>query len=259
MAFPLKSALSALVAGMALFACGQPDPVDLKQSGLRVCTPNDLIECVCPNTTNGLKRCNADGTGFEECRISDTRSCDDPVTMKDSGPPVNKCGNGTPDPGEACDDGNKADGDFCSSLCLPKGDPKGAGTCPGMPVHLWGSEVVEGSANTVSYEKSHTADKPCADVSIGLFGNDRVFAVTAHRAGTLHVETSAASYDVVLFVHTTCLDNKTEVACANAHIYDDLGGEQLDTPIKKDQTLYVIVDGGSSVSTGDTQIRFSIK
>jgi len=38
------------------------------------------------------------------------------VEIMDSEPPPG-CGNGTPDPGEACDDGNLEDGDCCSRLC----------------------------------------------------------------------------------------------------------------------------------------------
>jgi cysteine-rich repeat protein len=255
MAIHLKSALTA---GLLLMACGQPDPVNL-QTGIRICEPDALIECKCPNTSPGLKRCNADGSGFEECRISDTQACTETTIVKDAGPPVNKCGNGKVDPGEACDDGNKADGDLCSSLCLPKGDPVAAGTCPGMPVHLWDSEVIEASANTVSYMNTHMSDTVC-NVSRGLFGTDRVFAVTAHKAGTLHVETSAASYDVVLFVRKVCADITTPfTACANAHTGEDFAAEQLDTPIANDETLYVIVDGGAIAETGDTQIRFSIR
>jgi cysteine-rich repeat protein len=267
MNFPLRPlfghALAALtlalpLAGLAATGCASNDPQDLAQSGLRVCDPAAFIRCLCPNSSEGVKRCNDYGTGFDECRISETRACDEPPPVMDAGPPpVNKCGNGTVDPGEACDDGNKKDGDFCSSVCLPTGDPKGAGLCPGVPVHLWGSEVIEASANTVSYPNSHKAENPC-NMSMGLFGNDRVFAITAHKAGALHVETSAASYDVVLFVNKTCLDSKTEVACANAN-YLTFEGEQLDTPIKKDETLYVIVDGGPNSGAGDTQVRFSIR
>lgn len=39
-----------------------------------------------------------------------------PITITQA--PIALCGNGTTDPGEACDDGNQADGDGCSSICV---------------------------------------------------------------------------------------------------------------------------------------------
>lgn len=258
----MNSSLKTLCIGSALslvLACSSNEVINLQQSGLRICIPNDQIHCPCANGQNGLKRCNEDGSGFGECLVDGKTSCDQPTQSSSSSGsmPVRKCGDGTVDPGEACDDGNQVDGDLCSSSCLPVGDPMGAGTCPGMEVHLWGTEEVEGSANNLPYLNSHKATKPC-NLSMGLYGNDRVFAVTAHKTGTLHVETPPASYDVVLFVQTKCDDNTTEVACSNVN-YQNNGAEKLDTPIMKGQTLFVIVDGGPTSSSGDTRVLFSIK
>jgi cysteine-rich repeat protein len=252
-------------AALSVLACSDPNaPIDLSVLGKKLCEPRALVECICANRENGLKRCNESGSGFEECRISDTQGCND-VVETDAGSsgnvPRSTCGNGKVEEGEACDDGNTNDSDFCNSLCLPKGDPAGAGKCPGMAVHLWGTEVVEASANTSMYEHLHSAEEPCNGTSMGLFGNDRVFAVTAHKAGQLNVEANAASFDVVLFVNAVCADSKTEVACANKTTGLSTEPERLpqkDKPIvmTKGQTLYVIVDGGAISSIGAAQIRF---
>jgi cysteine-rich repeat protein len=241
---------------IAMAACSTPDTtVDLNTLTPKVCTAGRESPCTCENSGPGTKRCNPTGTAFAECRISDELECG---VKSDSGPPINLCGNSKIDPGEACDDGNAADDDFCTSLCLPKGDPVGAGVCPGVPVHLWGSEVIASSANVLPYKNSYNTDEPCVS-SRGLYGNDRVYAITAHRAGTLHVESSGASFDVVLFVNSTCLDQKTQVACANQFTGTNFSSEMLDVAIKKDQTLYVIVDGGAVAATGDAKVAFSLQ
>jgi len=56
--------------------------------------------------TNCEDRDDNDGDGLVDC--ADPDCTDDPFCL---------CGNGQPDPGEACDDGNNADGDGCSSDC----------------------------------------------------------------------------------------------------------------------------------------------
>jgi cysteine-rich repeat protein len=249
-------AAKALAVFTALAACSSPDTtVDLNTLTPKVCTAGKESPCTCENSGPGVKRCNPTGTAFAECRISDELECG---AKSDSGPPINLCGNGKVDPGEACDDGNMADDDFCTSLCLPKGDPVGAGVCPGVPVHLWGNEVIVSSANVIPYAASHTAEKPCVS-SIGLYGTDRVYAVTAHKAGMLHAESSGASFDIILFVNATCADSKTEVTCANKYVGMDYSPEMLDVAINKDQTLYVIVDGGVVAPSGDAQIAFSMR
>ena len=73
------------------------------------------------------------GTGEEICNFEDD-DCDgvvddlvgDVVCANGCNPDTSTCivcGNGTLDPGEACDDGNTASGDGCSPTCLPAGGP----------------------------------------------------------------------------------------------------------------------------------------
>ena len=69
------------------------------------------------------------------------------ISMALTGTAAAACGDGVRDPGEACDDGNVADGDCCSSACVPAEDAVAcddgrgctaddaciAGTCMGTP------------------------------------------------------------------------------------------------------------------------------
>jgi cysteine-rich repeat protein len=269
----LRNVLSSLVPALILVvsaACGEPDnSVRLAGlgSGAKICTPDAFVTCQCPNRDPGMKQCDTSGTAFEVCKHLDGSDCSDPLVTEAPKPkpkpteqPVeNLCGNGTVDPGEACDDGNLTDGDLCSALCLPKGDPASAGTCPGMPVHLWDKETVEASANTQGYQNKHQAKTPCNGTSMGLYGNDRVFAVTAHKEGTLFVKASGASFDIVLFANSSCENSATEVACGNAATGASFTPEVMGFPIAKDQTLYVIVDGGAVYGEGDANITFKLE
>lgn len=69
----------------------------------------------CDGTNLGTLTCADLGYGsggtlscFENCTFN--------VTQCDS-PPVELCGNGVPDPGEECDDGNRSNNDDCSEFC----------------------------------------------------------------------------------------------------------------------------------------------
>src|SRR5262249_5165246 len=69
------------------------------------------------------------------------------------------CGNGVPDPGEECDDGNTTDGDCCSATCrfepagvacgraAPCGSTScdGAGTCQDVPATVCGDACMPGT------------------------------------------------------------------------------------------------------------------
>ena len=46
------------------------------------------------------------------------------------------CGNGLPDPGEECDDGNQVNGDGCETTCTPTPTDRSPATCC-VPVTCW--------------------------------------------------------------------------------------------------------------------------
>ncbi len=229
----------------------------------RLCTPGNNVFCRCADRREGTKLCNGDGTGFAtECRIGENLPCDE---LPDAGAPAEDagsdapslCGNAAVDTGEACDDGNQKDGDLCSAHCDPVGDPVQAGICPGMPVHLWGGRTIEISGATAFYQNTHKADQPCAGKTMGLFGNDRVYAVTTHRNGTVVIDTSGADFDAALFVQTDCALASTEVTCAD--LKDGTAGEHLELPMKANETRYVFLDGKGEPAKGTATIRFSLK
>ena len=89
--------------------------------------------------------------------------------------PISKCGNGTLDPDERCDDGNLLDGDGCSAMCLPEGTP-----CPGSPdMVLVPAATFEMGADSPDYAN----EAPVHQVRLDAFciGRDEV-TVDAYRA-----------------------------------------------------------------------------
>lgn len=144
------------------------------------------------------------------------------------------CGDGLADPDEICDDGNETAGDGCDANCEPEVKSAKAKTCPGQPIHVW-SEPVEFAGSTASF--SNASKSTCG----GTSARDAVYAVVAHRGGTLHVETLNATFDVVLYARAAPCATGKELGCSS--LFKGLGGEKLDIPVANGDTVYVIVDG----------------
>jgi cysteine-rich repeat protein len=170
------------------------------------------------------------------------------------------CGNGKVDTGEACDDKNKIDGDGCSPGCQPAGNPNGSDTCPGMPITVWGTSIVNARGQTTTGFGTALSRKAgtCAggtSTSTGANAPNRVYAVTAKRTGTMTVTTSNSNYDHQLYVRTNCTDQNSEVTCASA--VTGSGGETMSFAVQDGTTYYVVVDGLVSAA-GNYDIAFSI-
>jgi cysteine-rich repeat protein len=223
------------------------------------------------NRDQGTKRCNSKGDAFEtECRLGENLPCpggEDPSTkdpQSDAGvidtpdsTPINLCGNKVVDTGEGCDDGNRENGDGCSANCEPQGSPVTAGTCPGMAVHLWGDRTLEVTATTSAFGNNHYADTACDDETTGLVGNDRVYQVVTHKAGKLIVETANATFDTAIFVRSTCAERSSQVACTAKGFAT--AGERLEYNVAANAKLFVFIDGGPDMPSGDAVVRFSIQ
>lgn len=161
------------------------------------------------------------------------------------------CGDGTVDNGEGCDDGNKVAGDGCENDCRPGGDPLGKNLCPGLPVHVWPGKVLSFAGSTNAYPGTYKGS--CG----GSTGQDRVYAVTAHKTGTMTVELDA-NLNAVLYARKAPCDAETaELACAQ-----DFGGttipqtEKLTLSVTNGTTYFVFVDG--IASKGTFTLRFSL-
>lgn len=155
-----------------------------------------------------------------------------------------RCGDKIVQDGEACDDGNAVEDDGCSTKCLPAGDARTMGPCPGQTVHVWGPPVTwPGDTTNMGNDFKNTT--ACGG-STGVSGPDRVYAVTAHKTGTMSVATSNVTWDNMIYMSAACPTagtpprKVTDTACGDTR---GTGGESMSFPVTSGQTYYVFVDG----------------
>jgi len=168
------------------------------------------------------------------------------VSLKLTPGPV--CGDGKIDTNEACDDGNKVDGDGCSQGCnAVNGDPTSGGSCPGQIVHMWPGKVVTGTGTTNPYANTFTKTGSSCIVSANNLNaaQDHIYAVTTHGAGNLKVTLTPteATYNAMLVARKTCADPTTQGTgmCAN----DATAGaaDVMTFPVQNNQTVFVAAEG----------------
>jgi cysteine-rich repeat protein len=174
------------------------------------------------------------------------------------------CGDGVVDANEACDDGNKVEGDGCSNDCQKvDGNPASGGSCPGQPVDVWPGRTVNGAGSTSTYASSwSTPDGSCISGSNDY--PDHLYAVTPHASGTLVVTLSkqgtSALNNHMLLARRTCDDPNSTAAdmCSNAN---GVGvGETMKFAVTDGQKVFVAVDGGGDTNnTGDYAISFKLQ
>ncbi|MEO7091607.1 MAG: DUF4215 domain-containing protein [Polyangiales bacterium] len=149
------------------------------------------------------------------------------------------CGDGTVDKDEGCDDGNKTASDGCGNDCRPEGDPTTAGVCPGMAAHVWGGKTLTFTGSTLPYPNTYKSDA----CSFGSSAQDRTYAVTVHKTGTLTVDVKA-DYNAGITIKKDPCATGVELDCAN-----DVGTstlpqtETVSIPVTDGQTYYLVVDG----------------
>jgi cysteine-rich repeat protein len=171
------------------------------------------------------------------------------------------CGDGQVDSNEACDDGNKTEGDGCSNDCRRViGDPSTAASCPGHAVHVWSGQTVMGSGSTTSSGNTFTnTGTSCTTSASNLNASpDHVYEVTAHAAGTLVVTATPveSNFNVQLVGRSTCATYTTQNGCANS---ESLGvAETMSIAVANNQKVYVAVDGTVG-SRGSYNITFRIQ
>lgn len=173
--------------------------------------------------------------------------------------PGSFCGDGTVDPGEACDDKNRIPQDGCSLGCRPEGNPMTANTCPGQPVHVWDQKVsFDGTTNGFGNGYAINTTATCVGATSSGAGADHVYEVHAHKTGTLAVTTVlpvASTYQTSLHARTTCDQQPTQIDCVNAQ--NSGIGETMSFAVVDKQIYYVFVDGAAGQS-GDYNISFEI-
>ncbi|MEZ4469162.1 MAG: hypothetical protein R3F43_33175, partial [bacterium] len=129
-----------------------------------------------------------------------------------------------------------AEGDACTCECGPGAEPGlcpdgHAGTCE-MPLPI-GGEGTQGS--TVGAADLHQGS--CGALS----GGDSVHQWRAAATGPVCVSTAGSAIDTLLYVRTTCADERSELAC------NDDDGDALSSAVTLDAVAgtdyWVIVDG----------------
>jgi cysteine-rich repeat protein len=165
------------------------------------------------------------------------------------------CGDGQVDTGEACDDTNHASGDGCNPDCRGvDGDPTSAGSCPGQTVDLWKGATVKGKGSTAAFGNSLATPNGGGCPPSGTLppagtntGNDHVYKVTPHAAGTMTVTLAAQDSatplpaDLFLSAHDTCSANAPATSCSQ-------GTTAMSLIVEANTPVFIAVDGATTAN-----------
>jgi cysteine-rich repeat protein len=247
--------LAAAVALGAAIACSSTDAgVRCAGASGQSYKPGDEILCKCADRTDGTRTCGADGN-LSPCEPCLAQTPDDGGFFEeDAGVSDARfgCGDGTHDPDETCDDGNLKDGDLCNAKCLPYGNPTGADQCPGQEVHVWAKPVEIPDHQTIGYGNTERwgateCEMGTDRATTGVTSPNRIYAVVAHKTGSLTVTTRNADFDHMLYARRECkagnpaVGEASNIVCANK--VKGNGGESIVVPVTDGDRVYVIVDG----------------
>ena len=258
----LRFAGAMALAAALVVACSSTPTTPTKTD----CKAGDAYYCRCADRQEGTRVCNDDGFTYGPCEPcfpidpplpeEDGSFPDEDVFVPPSdagdGGDAGPCPNGTVDPGEECDDGNRTANDGCSATCTLQGGPTAGDKCPGMAVHVWDKPVVY-TGTTISAIDDYSASPDCTGNGFG--SPDRVFAVTAHKVGMMRVATTAANFPHMIYRADTCSPvgrTFTHAACSNAAAN---GNETLTFSVTAGTTYFVVIDGGA---TGQQQGNFTV-
>jgi cysteine-rich repeat protein len=244
----------------------------------KLCTAGAYVFCRCKDRSEGAKLCNDDQQTFGPCEPCESLGLGEdpnpgpPPDDFDGSAPPSRCGDGTPQSGEDCDDKNTVDDDGCTRDC--KLSPINGGTsahakgtaCPGIDVHVWGGAhkpTTTGTTVGSGNRDTLACTGQTGNSTTGAAASDRVFRVTAHKAGQMTVTTSDANFDQYLYVvdgpcpGADASTNVPKTACVNG--VNGNGSETLTFPVDSEKTYYVFVDGaGISANQGNFRVTFSI-
>ncbi len=172
------------------------------------------------------------------------------------------CGDGKIDPGEACDDINKTDGDGCSPSCLGiSGDPTNADCALPHPVHMWKGATVTGTGSTTSYGNTFTRTGTACEISGNNINTapDHVYEVTAHAAGNLKVTLTPteSTFNMELVARRTCADPTSQGAGMCANNGSAGAAETMTFAVANGDKVYVAAEGALTAK-GTYTIKFEL-
>lgn len=155
------------------------------------------------------------------------------------------CGDGTVDNGEGCDDMNKVAGDGCENDCRPTGDVAASQECPGLTAHVWPSKALTWSGSTTKssnlYSAPNSTTPPCT--SFGSAAPERVYALVAHKTGTMTVE-ATGMYNLGIYARKGPCATGALLACGNSVGASTLPQtETISFPVTDGVTYHLFVDG----------------
>lgn len=153
-----------------------------------------------------------------------------------SGGTADLCGNGEPDDGEACDDGNTVSGDGCASDCTWEG------TCD-APLDFFDHAVEErGQFNVRGMLPNRDG---LLEGSCGQFpqGSEMVYRYRAPAQGRLSFAVGSFDEDTIIYARGSCSDAASQRICTRQ------GSSRLLT-MKSGEEVFLIVDGPSSGEDG---------
>jgi cysteine-rich repeat protein len=164
-----------------------------------------------------------------------------------------ECGNGQPEPGEVCDDGNDQPNDGCANDCTVE-----LGSCASPePVALaLGTVTVSGTTGGVS-AMAPTNAQNCQ----GASGPEKVFEVTPAAAGylTAYIPSQGTGMDSVLYAQTGCGGAAVQRLCNdNFGTPSNDGGELLSFRVEAGVPVLIVVDGYQAADSGDFELSLDL-
>jgi cysteine-rich repeat protein len=159
------------------------------------------------------------------------------------------CGDTFVNPPEACDDGNTASGDGCSSTCALE-SLAGISACPGHTVTLSGAGA---DTRKATLTVSTTALPSNTASACGGSGPEGILKIVPDVNGQLQVK-ATAGYAVIVHARTTCSDPNTEIAkasCSSSNL------PVVSAAVVKGTPYYVFVDGLNGQS-GVAKLQISV-
>lgn len=254
MRFPRLTVALVLSALGVVVACAKDEPASER------CTPKKESYCRCQDTSDGVKTCRDDGTGFGACQPcpndteivegDDTGPIGDDVPSDDDDdtPAPGGCGDGKIDPNEECDDTNKTDNDGCSPSCTISGSTPETGACPATPVDLWTSSSFD--VDTSAAKKSFQSAGTTGECPKGSASPDRAYLVTMHKKGSFAATTSGANFDNFIYLIKTtdpAICTAVEAVCKNDKVGTGIEGASV--PVEDGDKYFVVIDGvGTNVA-----------